>query len=337
MDSMYIKALETRAKWLRWAIDQTSSFTVPYAPEMRSYTQALEAGDTFFMNKKFCSLVECARETVPDDLIFDSQWMQARSGWLWIEEPFAVPLPAANIDDFKERVDKGIKALDKHGVGLTKEQLSGIDKDIKHPIRISAIGWYNIPEGIHVGKGKKDELFRVTGPGAYHFMCYQAIGDEFGTWSYFTLQDGDKLIDRVRAFEAFAEEDSGAYEKGRISDMMHEIRWVYAAFYLMAQRLAMNVQHNTDRHTRRRGERDKLPVTPFIRVVTLRRLEEARAKSNNPSSVEFNWQWEVRGHWRNQYFPSENVHKPVWIEAYIKGPEDKPFKSPGHKLFVAQR
>lgn len=327
MDSAYINALEVRAKWLRWAIDQEQSF-----PYMRHYTQALEAGDTFFMNKKFCSLVECACETVPDDLVFEAEWMQSRNGWLWIETPFGVPLPAEAA--YKKVTDE---LAHESGKKLTDEQHKKLISVMRSPVKISAIGWYAVPAGIHVGKGKKDELFRVTGEGAYHFMCYQMLGNNFGTWSYFTLQNGDKLIDRVRAFEEFAEEDQGSYEKGRISDMMHEIRWVYAAFYLMAQRLASTVQHNTDRHTRRRGERDKLPVTPFIRVVTLRRLEEARKKSGAPADIEYNWQWEVRGHWRDQWFPSEKTHKPVWIEAYIKGPEDKPFKSPGAKLFVAQR
>jgi len=337
MDSMYIKALETRAKWLRWALDQESSF--PYAPEMRHYTQALEAGDTFFMNKKFCSLVECARETIPDDLIFESEWMQAKNGWLYIENPFGVPLPATGYNELDSFLEKGKKRLADKGLlhDRHEEVLEKIKNGREAKIKISAIGWYAIPEGIHVGKGKKDELFRVTGEGAYHFMCYQELDGEFGTWSYFTLQNGDKIIDRIRAFEDFAAEDEGHYEPGRVSDMLHEIRWVYAAFYLMAQRLATTVQHNTDRHTRRRGERDRLPVTPFIRIVTLRRLEEDKKKNNAPSDIEYNWQWEVRGHWRSQWFPSEKVHKPVWIEAYIKGPEDKPFKSPSAKLFVAQR
>jgi hypothetical protein len=45
----------------------------------------------------------------------------------------------------------------------------------------------------------------------------------------------------------------------------------------------------------------------------------------------------VRGHWRNQFYPVENVHRPVFIESYIKGPPDKPIKPLGHKIFKAVR
>ena len=36
--------------------------------------------------------------------------------------------------------------------------------------------------------------------------------------------------------------------------------------------------------------------------------------------IDWNWQWEVRGHWRNQFYAATNTHKPVFVEAYMKGP-----------------
>jgi hypothetical protein len=32
----------------------------------------------------------------------------------------------------------------------------------------------------------------------------------------------------------------------------------------------------------------------------------------------------VRGHWRNQWYPSMQAHRPKYIPEHIKGPEDKP-------------
>lgn len=336
MDSAYIRALEKRAAWLKWAkeqgrarwseLDKVAEHKDSYwaTNALPSYISTLEFGDTFFMNKKFASLVEHARETVPDDLEFDSSWMQAKQGWLWIEEPFKVP-------DVDAEENPELKA-------------ALIEKELV--IKVSAIGWRTVPEGEQTARFmNRKVLGRVAGPGAVQFLCFQdfslyhsdVIG--FGSWSYFMLQDGDKLIDRIRQFENVVKDEGegGAYRKDRTSDMMHEIRWVYAAFYLMAQRLASQVQHNTDRNTRRRAELIRQPVTPFIRVVTLRRMEEERKKQAAGPPVDWAWQWEVRGHWRNQFLPSTGGHKPVFVEAYIKGPDDKPLKPPGHKLFVAGR
>lgn len=321
MDSNYIKAIEIRARWLRYARSMGSLPSNMARGEknywltgLPGYVDCLENGDSFFMNSKFCSLVEHARVTVPDDLVFDSSWLQAPQGFLWIEEPFKVP--------------------------ITEEEKAEAKASNYFPT-ISAIGWRPVPEGQQTAKGMiGDVAGRVAGKGAYQFLtflCFPGEEERFGCWSYFLIQDGDKLVDRIRQFEGISKEVGGAYPNEKESDMLHEIRWIYSAMYLMAQRLAISVQHNTDRHTRRRNEFAKLKVTPFIRVITLRRMEEARQKASKGEAIEFQWHWEVRGHWRNQYFPSENTHKPVFIDAYIKGNLERPFKSPGVKLFVAGR
>src|SRR5208282_1963877 len=310
MDSAYINALETRSKWLKWGreygasawqdMDRVAghkgSFWMTALP---GYIDTLQNGDTFYMNQKFCSLVEHARETVPDDLCFDSSWMQSPQGWLYINDPFKVPWVDEVIDNPKST-----------------------------ELHVSAIGWRPVPEGQQTAKGMAGDVAgRVAGKGAYQFFTFQDFkmynkdATGFGCWSYFMLQDGDKLIDRIRQFEGISKEVGGAYRDSRETDTMHEIRWIYSALYLMAQRLAMNVQHQTDRNTRRRNEFAKTPVTPLIRVITLRRMEEARQKDPKGNSPDWQWQWAVRGHWRNQYYPSDHTHRPVFVESYIKGPE----------------
>ena len=68
---------------------------------------------------------------------------------------------------------------------------------------------------------------------------------------------------------------------------------------------------------------------PQVLIVQLRRREYIDEENSNKSNpVEWSCRWFVRGHWRNQYYKSENVHKPIWIDPYIKGPEDKPLKEP---------
>lgn len=323
MESSYITALETRMKWLQWGLNEgRDQWKVTGRAAYlggQSFLRVLEGGDTYFMNKRFCSLVDNARSTVPDELQFESSWMLSPQGWMWIEDPFLVP------------------------------QL--VHEKSLYSVKISAIGWLPINEGLVTADYMEpDKKGRIAGRGAYQFLCfldYNHIYDfstqkkhkeGFGTWSYFMLQDGDNLIERIRQFEKQASVDGGAYDDNRTRDMLHEIRWIYSAMYLMAQRLSVTVTHNTDRATRRRAVREKREVPSFIKVVSLRRFEEEKVKAKTTgNAIEWQWQWTVRGHWRNQYYPSTGEYKPKFIESFIKGPADKPLKPDSVHVFVARR
>jgi len=194
-------------------------------------------------------------------------------------------------------------------------------------IRIHAVGW------------------RETAAGQIQVTAFQRSSDYvpgsegFAPWSCFLLRDGDVLGERIREFEDAARTSTGGhYIEGRDADQMHEIRWVYAALHLMAQRLAVTVQHATDRVTRRRAERDGMTPPPFVHAITLRRLQQAREQAGAAvGGREWNWQWLVGGHWRNQWFPASGTHRPVFIDSYIKGPGDKPLKPETTRIYVARR
>jgi hypothetical protein len=75
---------------------------------------------------------------------------------------------------------------------------------------------------------------------------------------------------------------------------------------------------------------------PIVRVIHLRRKEQNR-NAESGGTIDYSCQWLVRPHWRNQYHPSTGERKPVFIDAYIKGPEDKPFKPPKDYVFKVDR
>lgn len=336
LDSAYTKALETKGAWLKWAkkeglsvwtrmdeewLKQNPSVTErdiesgqrSYASILPLYTYCLEESDTFFMNNAFCELVDHARISVPGDLKFSSSWMLAKQGWLWLQQPVEVP----QINAFP------------------KSELGGLS------VKIRAIGWVHVPEGTKYGT-----TGQVTGPNAYEFLCYQSFDDYdfgktyvgFGCWSYFLLQDGYPLDHRIKTFEDSADHLAGKYVDSEQANSHHEIRWIYSAFYLMAQKLAIQIDHSPDRHTRKRAERAQITIPNAIKVISLRKLEAARKIAltrNEP--IEWHWTWAVRGHWRNHYCPSTKTHKQVFVESYIKGPAGKPLKPMSQKLFVAQR
>lgn len=60
-----------------------------------------------------------------------------------------------------------------------------------------------------------------------------------------------------------------------------------------------------------------------VRVVDLRRKVPSFGSSGGPGSRQ-EYRCKVRGHWRNQWYPSRGVHRPKWIEEHVRGPEDAP-------------
>ena len=99
--------------------------------------------------------------------------------------------------------------------------------------------------------------------------------------------------------------------------------FAYALWNFMAQKITSVERRQLPRQLRRHAP--KHIAERGVLVIVLRRV--AHAKLSEPSdghspSVRFS----VRGHWRNHWYPSENRHKPLFIEAHIKGPEGAPLR-----------
>lgn len=306
MLATYIKALESRAAWARWADEyplreaHNPRNHPAYDASMRIYRDSLFYGETFYMNKEFCALVDHARATVPDDLVFEDNWMHTPAGFMWLETPFEVPKPAA---------------------------VSFID-DIGIVPSIRAVSWKLQENG-------------------YAFLIFQdwrsvvSSSQGFGCWSQFIMRNGDILRERMRHFENTSDDKdapgTSRYSESTESDKGHEMRWVFTAMHLMAQRLAMTVEHRTSPMARESARRKKLAITPMLKVVTLRRMEADRPAGGEYQHRDWQWKWIVDGHWRNQWYESEQLHRRIFIESYVKGPDDKPLKLPGHTLYKVQR
>lgn len=106
-------------------------------------------------------------------------------------------------------------------------------------------------------------------------------------------------------------------------------RGVLLAFFaFVGQRIFTTSQKLiSNRQARKRAEK-KLQHIPLVHVVELRRREYQQRDESHDTPVEWSCQWLVRGHWRQQFFPSTGEHRPLWISPHIKGPNDKPLKAP---------
>jgi hypothetical protein len=77
----------------------------------------------------------------------------------------------------------------------------------------------------------------------------------------------------------------------------------------------------------------RLTEPPLIKTVLLRRVDYVNRPEAEPGEgagepIAWSRRWLVSRHWREQWFPSEQRHKSIVIEAYVKGPPDKPLILP---------
>lgn len=132
-------------------------------------------------------------------------------------------------------------------------------------------------------------------------------------------------LEMVIPFSQFTFESAG---------LEHDLfRTLKATWVLMSQPVASNALANYDRATRRRLARENQEPEP-VRVITLRRA--ASGSGAGESDREYHHRWIVRGHWRQQWYPSRGANRPVWIAPHIKGPEDAPLLG-GEKVYALKR
>lgn len=120
-------------------------------------------------------------------------------------------------------------------------------------------------------------------------------------------------------------------DKGLFDYLISTLR---ATWLLMQQPLAESSEVEPDRAARKRLRRAGYEPRP-VRVIALRRPKHT---SSDPGDTgrEYQHQWIVRGHWRQQWHPKRQVHRPVWIAPHIKGPEGAPLIG-GEKVYALKR
>jgi hypothetical protein len=102
---------------------------------------------------------------------------------------------------------------------------------------------------------------------------------------------------------------------------------VRATWLLMTQPGVTDVDEQlTSRTMRRRAEREGYNPAP-VRVVRIHHDADTPRRSEQSDGRTYRVRWTVRGHWRNQWYPSRHEHRPVWINPHIKGPDSAPLRT----------
>lgn len=128
-------------------------------------------------------------------------------------------------------------------------------------------------------------------------------------------------------------EDFAAADDTQLTARASSLVVIKAAWLLMQQGIADSHEVLPDRACRKRlaraGQEPKA-----VRVIELRRPKTS--SGHGDGDREYHHQWIVRGHWRQQWHPKREVHRPVWIAPHIKGPEGAPLIG-GEKVYAWKR
>lgn len=106
-----------------------------------------------------------------------------------------------------------------------------------------------------------------------------------------------------------------------VGDTGHVISWLVAFGLFVQQQILVGEQSYGPRALRRHD----LAAAPTLQRTTVVTL---RSKAPRPGAaigdVPWSHRWVVSGHWREQFYPSENAHHTIWVDSYVKGPETLP-------------
>jgi len=118
-------------------------------------------------------------------------------------------------------------------------------------------------------------------------------------------------------------------------DNVRLLQFTVAAGAFLRTKLAATERRPPERHARKRIAQEAWTGASLIEVVMLRQKETSRESSHR--FVEWQHQWVVRAHTRQQWYPSKEKHLPIIVAPYLKGPEGKPLKSPSQSIFAVTR
>lgn len=219
---------------------------------------------------------------------------------------------------------------------LLPKPLTIVDAD-DNTISFRALSW--IPAGS--GEVEWDENHQPEGVWYTLWSHIDDGGDDFhrpeldspereswealGQWSI--LYSGLLPFGKVEDFEMTAFKDSSVTDTIDSLDKAVKVRrmtWVLLQSFFRLSRQIVPTKAPLPRQLRR--DRKRHYRTEDVTVITLRRQRHPDHPDHEVGEVDWKWQWVVRGHWRNQWYPSIKQHRQIWVMPYMKGPEDAPIK-----------
>lgn len=319
-----IDALQEQMKQVAWwsgplgpysaaQVEQSMGLSDGVPPKMLAdmWAQLFMRAQPYYVSDRITDLLVRTAETFPKVPIFP-QDLPSRVGWVYFDRPVDIPLgPITNLG-----------AQDAHTF-----KLRGVVWELMRP---STTGFY------------RNEYFDL---GAYKDTITvhlfeepdnpQAVPEHPAIFSMFWMWRLGSNWSEVR--RPAVGDQSHYFAAIALTQRLQRLLQAFFAF--LDQTIFEAPRARAPRFFRRQAERAGWKREPEVAVVQLRKRETpyTGASKDEHRPVDWQWQWAVSGHWRNQFYPSEGRHKAIWIEPYVKGDPTKPMKPPKPKVFAVVR
>lgn len=312
----------------------------------------LSRADTVFLSDDLRELVKTVEVTMPDEVIFDTD-VYTPCGFVVMESPLENKLRArCAVDDLDEIMEK----VKSYGGAVTGTRLYG-ESDSGTYIgtenwSVQAFAW---ADNRAISQYAFEEIERIFGVdsdqyemlsilnnkessnSAIHFRVYGQLNST--TIDGVTMEVPIKvnrplqLTDHFVYFYGEEGKDKEGVpplpEEGSASDRhRNNRRFLVALFRLMEEYIEVDKSVVPRQQSRRATRGGRIGDVKNITTLSLRR--EIRDSEHHGDGTKITLAHLVRGHWRNQWYPSQKTHRAKWIRAHRRGgaPGDTPVEKP---------
>jgi hypothetical protein len=275
-------------------------------PEVQQLLQMLIASEAmfvgrstpYFVSREMCEVVEAAYPSFKPEPIYPTDFLTLE-GFLLFERPFQVP------DRFDRPVEiQGFSwrpVMSGDDVDAAKSRLYGREDEIREWIEFEMAA--GRPAGVAMTI-YQPATNRAALPGAPAIVPLH-----FTPWYWSMTFEGNEVD-----------------ERGVPTAAEWWWRVLQSTLRLMQQTISTRYKLKAPRASRREARRLGLLVDETV-VVRLRREKQPLDHGHTPEPAHYSHRFIVGapdGFWRNQWYPSEKVHRQIWIAPFVKGDESLP-------------
>lgn len=278
----------------------------------------LRASENFYVARPMMELGMLLADEMPDEELLPHD-LPAMQGWMWFGFPY-------------RQIDIRRQVLMDHAImwsafGGNVRIFNFTDRtDLSDSVNQVLTGKYTAEEMRRLPMLQLNHVFDMKfgerlprgivwdtplPPGAFVDARRTDNGDGTNTITWFTDQHIPEMFDKE------------VLQKGTVEEKRSPLAaFLVTIWRLCQQSIASRLVEEPQRAARRRMTRAHLPVSP-ITIINLRRVSGGE---HEETGVDWQHRWVVRGHWRRQPYKEngEVIHRYIYINPYLKGPEDKP-------------
>jgi hypothetical protein len=298
--------------WLAFSYRENSAELDASTRQMNRHLYEAEATrlydtDPVFVSQEMCDVIDFASKSFEPEPLIESDLITPR-GFLYYEKPFHIP----------DRYDR--------------------------PITIGAVSWTRVFSTSVPDEPDKDRVISLgpLGPGDPSAAdAEQVLIEQHGAKPHgitITLyadsnEEGVTASDGAPPVIPFhltpwwfgmTFDGNEVDENGKPTGAGWWWRILQTTFRLMQQQMVLKHRYRPDRNARREAKKLGMPDETTVVVVRLRREKSETPADHEPEPANYSHRFIRRGHWRNQPYPSEGIHRQIWINPTIVGDEQLP-------------